>query len=76
VLMLISVLCIVPGVTAVYNDAGYPWLGIDGPNGAGCVVEVYFRCCQKMTAARNAERRPKGSPTASPTVRAGSEQVA
>lgn len=66
---------IVPDVAAVYVEAGYPWLGADA-DGAGLVMEVYFRCCQNITAARNAERRPKGSPTASPTVRLGSEQVA
>jgi hypothetical protein len=75
--MLISVPYIVADVAAVYGEAGYAWLGIGGPDAAGLVMEVYFRCCQKIMAARDAVRRLKGSPTASPTVRAaGSEQVA
>jgi hypothetical protein len=64
----------------VYVEAGYPWFGADGPDIPGMAgrldVEEYFRCCQKMAAARNAARRPKGSPTASPTVRAVSEHDA
>jgi hypothetical protein len=38
--------------------------------------DVYFRCCQKITAARKPARRLRGTPTARPTVMAGEEQVA
>jgi hypothetical protein len=39
------------------------------------LVGVYFRCCQKITAARKPARRLRGMPTARPTVMAGEEQV-
>jgi hypothetical protein len=53
---------------------------MEGPDMPGAVdcrdVDVYFRCCQKIAAAKKAARRPKGMPTARPTVMAGLEQVA
>jgi hypothetical protein len=57
----------------MYVEAGYPWLGPDA-EAMGLVVDVYFRCCQNITAARNTESRPRGMPTASPMVAAGLEQ--
>ncbi len=78
--MLGSVPYIVPEVAGVYREAGYPWLGRAGPDmadaGGRLDLDVYARCCQKTTAARKAARRPRGMPTASPTVRSGSEHVA